>query len=97
MRPLLVLFVSPVVCGVVSALLFRSVRKASFAAAIAAPALVFGLVKLSDPHEAWSAFATFLMSPLVIAFALITVFVCAGRTRARARRHWDGGRENAGV
>jgi fumarate reductase subunit C len=98
MRPLLVLFVLPVVCGVIFAVLFQSVRKASFAAAVCAPGLVFALVKLSDPNEPWSAFATFLMSPVVIAFALIAVFLCSGRPRLSVRRRCNGGgRENAGV
>jgi ribose/xylose/arabinose/galactoside ABC-type transport system permease subunit len=98
MQPLLVLFVAPVFCGFLASLLFHRVRVAFFVATLAAPTLIFAVVKVMDPHEPWSAFATMLMSPLAIALAVITVFLCSGRKRVRSRRRWQPGKhEEAGA
>jgi fumarate reductase subunit C len=87
MRPLLVLFLLPAVGGFIAFVLFRNVRRASFAAAIGSPLVIYALVKVLEPSDPWSAFATFLVSPLVIAVAVITVFICSGRPYRREHRH----------
>ena len=85
MRPLLAFLVIPVASGLASVLLLRNLKHASFAATIAAPLLIYVLVRLIDPSDPWSALATLLLSPLAVALAVITVFVWAGRARARRR------------
>ena len=89
MRPLLVLFVLPVMIGVVCALTLRTMRKASLAATIATPLLVGVLVAAFDPHDAWSPLGSMLVAPLVIAVAVITVLLCAGRAHVRKHRNWN--------
>ena len=89
MKPLLVLFLLPVLIGVVSALAFRSMRKASFAATVAAPSLVGLCVVAVDPHDAWSPLGSMLVAPLVIAVAVITVLLCTGRAHVRKHRSWN--------
>jgi hypothetical protein len=86
MRPILVLLLLPVAIGMVSFALLRNVRKASFAATLLSPALIFCLVKFIEPGDAWSALATFLVSPLVIAIGVVTVFIFSGRAPERKHR-----------
>ena len=89
MKPLLVLFVLPVLIGVVSTLIFGTMKKASFAATIVTPLLVFLCVMAFDPHDAWSPLGCMLVAPLVIAVAVITVLLCAGRAHVRKHRTWN--------
>ena len=89
MRALFALLLIPMAVGLVSVVLFRDVKYALFAATIGSPLLIYVFVKLTDPGDPWSALATFLVSPLVIAVAVITVFVCAGRIRTDKQRKWN--------
>ncbi|TMH25824.1 MAG: hypothetical protein E6H66_25705 [Betaproteobacteria bacterium] len=89
MTPFLVLFVMPMVIGLASAMMFRRIRSASFAAAIGSPLMVYLFVKAVDPSDQWSPLATLLVSPLVIAVAVTTVLLCAGRSQVRKHRAWD--------
>ena len=89
MAPFLVLFVLPVLIGIASALLFRKIRGASFAAAVGSPLTVYLCVKWVDPADTWSPLATLLVSPLVIAMAVTTVLLCAGRSHLRKHRALD--------
>ena len=89
MAPFLVLFVLPVLIGIGSALLFRKIRGASFAAAVGSPLIVYLCVKWVDPADTWSPLATLLVSPLVIAVAVTTVLLCAGRSHLRRHRALD--------
>ncbi len=90
MEPFLVLVFLPVLIGVVSTALFRDVRTASFAATIAAPTVVYLCFKSMDPDGAWVWLAALLVSPLVIAMALVTVLLWFGRSRVRRRSSWNG-------
>ena len=90
MKPLLVLVVLPLLIGVVSTILFRGVRSASLAATIAAPTVVYLCFKALDPVGIWGWLAALLVSPLVIAMALVTVLLWFGRSRVRRRSSWHG-------
>lgn len=89
MRPLVVLFLLPGLIGIVSFMLFRSMKRASFAATVGSPLLTYIFVGLVDPSDPWNALAAFLVSPLVIAVGVITVFICSGRTPVRKQRKWN--------
>lgn len=89
MKPLLVLFLLPVLIGVVSTLYFRTMKKASLAATIASPLVVCLCVTAFDPNDAWSPLGSMLVAPLVIAVAVITVLICAGRAPVRKPRTWN--------
>jgi len=90
MQPLFVLFVLPVLIGIVSLALFRSVKTASFAATVGSPLLMYVSVRVIDPTAPWNALAIFLISPLAIAVGVITVFICSGRVHVRKQRRWNG-------
>jgi hypothetical protein len=89
MTPLLVLIVVPALIGVASAMVFRRIRGASLAAAVGSPMFVYLWVKSVDPSDTWSPLATLLVSPLVIAVAVTTVLLCAGRSHIRRHGGWD--------
>ncbi len=90
MKPLLVLVFLPVLIGIASMTLFRAVKSASLAATIGAPVFVYFCLKALDPDDTWSWLAAFLVSPLVIALALVTVLLWFGRSRVRKRSSWNG-------
>ncbi len=89
MQPLAVLIVLPVVIGIAAEVLFRDVSRASLAAAVASAASVYACLATLDPGGQWNGLATFLVSPLAIAFSLATVLACfswrEGRRRPRKR------------
>lgn len=85
MEPLIVLVLLPVLIGVASEWLLHDVTKASLVAAILSPLPVYLRLALRDPGGTWNWLATLLISPLTIAIALSTVFICVGR--AQARKH----------
>lgn len=89
MEPLAVLIVLPVVVGVAAELLFRDTSRASFAAAVVSSLSVYTCLRLLDPDGAWNGLATFLVSPLAIAFSLATVLTCFGwfEGRRHPRKH----------
>jgi hypothetical protein len=86
MEPLLVLFLLPVLIGLVSEWIFRDMRHASVAATIGCVLFVYVCLKALDPDGTWHWLAAFLVLPLPIAFALAAVIACYGRSQAR-RRH----------
>jgi hypothetical protein len=86
MQPLAVLIVLPVLVGVAAELLFRDTSRASLAAAVLSSLLVYGCLAVLDPGGTWNWLATFLVSPLAIAFSLATVLTCFGYLEGR-RRH----------
>ena len=88
MKPLLILVALPILIGVVSAIPFRAVTRASLAATIGAPLVVYLCVSALDPDGTWGWLAVLLVSPLVIAVALVTVQLWFGRSRIRKRRLW---------
>ena len=90
MKPLLILVLLPVLIGVVSNVLFRAIRGATFAATIGAPIVVYLCFKILDPDDTWSWLAALLVSPLVIAMALVTVLLWFGRQRTRKRSPGTG-------
>ena len=90
MYALFVLILLPAVVGLFCLLLFRDAKHASVAATVGTPLVTYILVKIADPGDPWNAVAVLLVSPLVIAVALIAIFVCAGRLRTHKRQHWNG-------
>jgi hypothetical protein len=86
MEPLAVLIVLPVVVGVAAELLFRDASRASLAAAIVSSLSVYTCLRLRDPDGTWNWLATFLVSPLAIAFSLATVLTCFGWIEGRRRK-----------
>lgn len=87
MQAFLVLFMLPVAIGVVAELLFRDTSRATLAATITAPLVVFLCLKLLDPSGTWNWLATLLFSPLAIALALAAVLFCFGRSQVPKRSH----------
>ncbi len=90
MKPLLILLLLPVVIGFVSEMYFRDTRRASFAAALGSALAVFLGVFLLDPAATWNWVAALLVSPLPIAFGVVTVLFCYGRLQMRRRHHGRG-------
>jgi hypothetical protein len=90
MKPLLILILLPVLIGIVANTLFRAIKSATFAATIGAPIVVYVCFKALDPDGTWSWLAALLVSPLVIAMALVTVLLWFGRSRVRKRGSWNG-------
>ena len=90
MKPLLILIFLPVLIGIMANTLFRAIRSATFAATIGAPIVVYVCFKALDPDGTWSWLAALLVSPLVIALALVTVLLWFGRSRVRKRGSWNG-------
>ena len=90
MKPLVILMVLPVVIGYASEMYFRDAKKASLAAALgSALAVFFGVIAL-DPAATWNWVAALLVSPLPIAFGVVTVLFCYGRLQMRRRGHGRG-------
>jgi hypothetical protein len=83
-----VFFVLPILIGGGAKLLVHSIRGASFAAAVAAPVSAFLCIRAFDPEDAWTWLAALLVSPLVMALAVITVLLCHRRARAAKRSAW---------
>ena len=81
-----VLFLLPLLIGVMANVLFRAIRTAFFVAAIGAPIVVFLCLRALDRDGTWSWLAALLVSPLVMATALVTVLLWFGRSRVRNRR-----------
>ena len=89
MEPFAVLIVLPVLVGLVAELALRDITRASLAAAVISSASVYTCLRWLDPAGSWNWLATFLVSPLAIAFSLVTVLTCFGHLdgRRRHRRH----------
>lgn len=85
MKPVIVLLLLPIVLGVASHLIFRSVKSAACAATISSMLAVCICVRALDPEGSWSWLVALLVSPLVIAMAVITVMLCFGRSRVQKR------------
>jgi len=86
MEPFAVLIVLPVLVGIVAELALRDITRASLAAALISSLSVYTCLRWLDPSGAWNWLATFLVSPLAIAFSLATVLACFGYIEGR-RRH----------
>ena len=89
-EPLVVLFVLPVVIGIVAEALFRDTTRASCVATFASPLVVYLCLMYRDPDGTWNWLATLLISPLAIALALAAVMVCFGRAHVRRHPHRNG-------
>jgi hypothetical protein len=90
MKPLLILILLPVLIGIVANTLFHAIRSATLAATIGAPIVVYLCFRALDSDGTWSWLAALLVSPLVIAMALVTVLLWFGRSRVRKRGSWNG-------
>lgn len=86
MQAFVVLFVLPVLIGLAAQRLFRDTTRATFAATLAAPLVMYVSLHELDPTGTWNWLATLLASPLVIALALATVLFCFGRSQLPKRR-----------
>jgi hypothetical protein len=78
MQALLVLVVMPLAVGVLAAVAFRDTRRASLAAAIVSTAILYACLAMLNPTGEWTVLATFLVTPLTLAFALFAVIVVFG-------------------
>jgi len=87
MQPLFVLVIMPLLVGVVAALIFRDTVRASLVAAIVSTAILYTCLSVLNPSGDWTILATFLVSPLTLAFALAAVVVVFGRGHAHPRTH----------
>jgi uncharacterized membrane protein len=87
MQPLAVLVVLPVVIGVAAAVALREVSRASLVAAIVSALAVYICLARLDPGGQWIELASFLVSPLAIAFSLAAVLGCFGAREGRRRHH----------
>ena len=85
-EPLAVLIVLPFIVGVVAQRLFHDLARASLAAAFASSLAIYVCLRLLDPTGTWNGLATFLVSPLAIAFSLASVLLCFGHFEGRRRR-----------
>ena len=83
MKALVLLLLLPVCIGVVSEMVFRDARRASFAAALGSALAVFLGVIVLDPAGTWNWIAALLVSPLPIALGVVTVLYCYGRLQMR--------------
>lgn len=90
MEALVVLVLLPIGVGVAFELVFRDTLRASVAAALGTPLFIFLCINWRDPAGGWNWLATLLVSPLAIAFAIVTVLFCFGHEA----RHRRGGREH---
>jgi hypothetical protein len=86
MQPFAVLVLLPIVIGIAAEGLFRDAQRASLVAAILASLEVYGSLATLDPGGEWNGLATFLVSPLAIAFSLATVLTCFGFREGRRRQ-----------
>jgi hypothetical protein len=89
LEPLAVLVVMPVLVGLAAALVFRDTTRASLVAALLSSLAVYACLATLDPGGTWNWLATFLVSPLAIAFSLATVLTCFGHLDGR-RGHRKG-------
>jgi len=80
-----VLILLPVLVGVGSEVLFRDALRASLAATVVAPAVVYFSIVTLDPGGTWNWLASLLVAPLAMALALAAVMACFGRIHARKR------------
>jgi hypothetical protein len=90
MKPLLLLLVLPVLIGFASEMVFRDARNASLAAALGSGIVVVLGVVVLDPAGTWNWIAALLVSPLPMAFAVVTVLFCYGRLQMRRPDHERG-------
>ena len=86
MEPFAVLIVLPVLVGVAAEFVFRDASRASLAAAVVSSVSVYTCLRLLDPAGTWNWLASFLVSPLAIAFSLATVLACFGYREGRRRQ-----------
>ena len=87
MQPLLVLVVMPLVVGALAAVALRDTRRASLAAAIVSTAILYACLSTLNPSGEWTLLATFLVTPLTLAFALLAVLVVFGHGHLHRRSH----------
>lgn len=89
MQPILVLVALPLLIGVVCELIFRDTKRASLAAALATPLVIYLCIDALDPEGAWNGLATFLVAPMAIGFSLAAVLACFGRQHSHRRHSHD--------
>ena len=90
MKPLVIILVLPVLIGIASEYYFRDAKKASFVAALGALLCVFVGVTVLDVDGTWNWVAALLLSPLPVAFGVVTVLYCYGRLQMRRRHRGHG-------
>jgi len=86
--PLVVLVVMPLAVGIAAALVLRDIRRASLAAALVSTAVLYACLHALNRGGEWTALATFMVSPLTLAFALAAVLTVLGHGHLHPRhRH----------
>ena len=85
MEAITVWLVLPVAIGAAAEITLRDPSRASLVAAIASALAVYASLHHLDPAGTWNGLATFLVSPLAIAFSLATVLTCHGYLEGRRR------------
>ncbi|MGH8713747.1 MAG: hypothetical protein ACREYB_07055 [Casimicrobiaceae bacterium] len=90
MQAFIVLIVLPVLIGLASGRLFRDTTRATLAATLAAPLVMYACLRELDPTGSWNWLATLLVSPLVIAVALAAVLFYLGRSQLPRRPRGRG-------
>lgn len=90
MKPLVVLFLLPVLIGLASVAVFRDTTKASCVATFLSPLVVLGCLSYFDPDGRWDWLAALLVAPLTIAFALASVMAYYGRSQVQRRQRRNG-------
>jgi hypothetical protein len=89
-EPLVVLILLPVLIGVAAEAYFRDPARASLAATIVSPTVVYICLTTLDPGGTWNWLAALLVTPFAIALALAAVMVCFGRSQVRRRPRRNG-------
>ena len=85
MQAIVILFVLPLVVGIVSQFLLRDAKRASLAAVAGTLVTLALCVDTLDPAGRWSWIAGLMVSPLPIAVAVAGVLVCHGRQEGHRR------------
>ncbi len=89
MKAFFVLVVMPLAVGALAALTFRDTRRASLAAALVSTVVLYVCLSTLNPSGEWTMLATFLVSPLTLAFALLAVLLMFGHGHLQRRsRHF---------
>jgi hypothetical protein len=88
-EPAFVLIFLPVLIGVAAEVLFRDTLRASLAATLVAPLLVYVCLTSLDPDGNWNWGGARRVGARAPARSLAAVMVCFGRIHARRRRRRD--------
>jgi hypothetical protein len=89
MQPIVVLLLLPLAIGAGFEFAFRDTKRATLAAAVVSPLVVYFCIDALDPGGTWNWLATFLVAPLAIGCSLAAVLISFGRRHAHRRYRHD--------